>query len=680
MTPRTRNSNRERLSGPLAKVLDRLGQTTRSGPEWSARCPSHPDRKPSLSVSEGDDGKVLIHCHAGCDPEEIVAALGLTMSNLFPTNGRPAHGPGEVPKTAAAMANELAGQFRRAMTPTRRLALARQLGVRPSSLTRLGVGWASLDDLRRLHTKCSTAGAYTFPMYDSSGVVIGIRLRTPGGRKYAVKGGKNGLFVPDHLTGDGPLLVAEGASDTAALLDLGFDAIGRPDCNGGTEHIVEMVRQLPPDAVVVVGDDDAAGIAGAESLAAEICQHCSVKVVVPPAKDVRAFVHRLRTAGKSSSAIRRRIERLVEGSRLFSKSEGRFPQPVPISQLPECEDVRWLWHGYLALGHVTLFVGYQKAGKTTLIVHFLQAIDKGGSVGSAVGPARVLVVSEESWALWKRRRKKYGLSDKVHLICRPLNGRPTSKHWAGFVRHLAALVKRHNYDAVLFDTISALWPVANENDASEVNDALRPLHAVCEAGAAVLLCHHIRKSDAAEGQASRGSGALTGFTDVNVEFRRYNPGDRHDRRRVLTGYSRFDETAAEMVLELTDDGYTTVGSKSDTRQCDRLNVIEGILPHAAPGMEAKDVRKAWPTDGTPKPGIRTAQGDLRHGVRKKMWVRTGKGARGDPHRFHRLDNSVPASIGGQRAGKESGSTPHSRRRGEEEWDGKSRSACKYRKK
>ena len=43
---------------------------------WKAQCPAHEDRTPSLSVKEGDGGKVLLHCHAGCSYADILAALG----------------------------------------------------------------------------------------------------------------------------------------------------------------------------------------------------------------------------------------------------------------------------------------------------------------------------------------------------------------------------------------------------------------------------------------------------------------------------------------------------------------------------------------------------------------------------------------------------------------------------
>jgi hypothetical protein len=49
-----------------------------------ARCPAHDDREPSLSIRSGNDGRVLLHCHPGCSPEEVVKAAGIRMSDLFP--------------------------------------------------------------------------------------------------------------------------------------------------------------------------------------------------------------------------------------------------------------------------------------------------------------------------------------------------------------------------------------------------------------------------------------------------------------------------------------------------------------------------------------------------------------------------------------------------------------------
>jgi CHC2 zinc finger len=72
------------MSQNLDKVLIILERVKRSGKGWVARCPAHEDRHPSLSVGVGDDGRVLLHCYAGCDVQAVVAALGLQMADLYP--------------------------------------------------------------------------------------------------------------------------------------------------------------------------------------------------------------------------------------------------------------------------------------------------------------------------------------------------------------------------------------------------------------------------------------------------------------------------------------------------------------------------------------------------------------------------------------------------------------------
>ena len=67
------------------KLIQRLERVRRTGPNrWSARCPAHDDKSPSLSVRELDDGRVLVRCFAGCGVDEVVSALGLDIGDLFP--------------------------------------------------------------------------------------------------------------------------------------------------------------------------------------------------------------------------------------------------------------------------------------------------------------------------------------------------------------------------------------------------------------------------------------------------------------------------------------------------------------------------------------------------------------------------------------------------------------------
>jgi len=66
------------------QFLSRLEAVRGRDGAWNARCPAHDDRDPSLSVTTGDDGRVLIHCHAGCGAVAVVEAVGLKISDLMP--------------------------------------------------------------------------------------------------------------------------------------------------------------------------------------------------------------------------------------------------------------------------------------------------------------------------------------------------------------------------------------------------------------------------------------------------------------------------------------------------------------------------------------------------------------------------------------------------------------------
>jgi DNA primase len=66
----------------IQEVLSRLEGVREVSDGWMALCPAHDDHDPSLSVTEGEEQPVLLHCWAGCTPREVVAALGLDFSDI----------------------------------------------------------------------------------------------------------------------------------------------------------------------------------------------------------------------------------------------------------------------------------------------------------------------------------------------------------------------------------------------------------------------------------------------------------------------------------------------------------------------------------------------------------------------------------------------------------------------
>jgi hypothetical protein len=71
------------LDRSIERLLSRLEKVTeKSKGQYAALCPAHDDKNPSLSVTAKDD-RILIHCFAGCDVEEVLASVNLSLSDLF---------------------------------------------------------------------------------------------------------------------------------------------------------------------------------------------------------------------------------------------------------------------------------------------------------------------------------------------------------------------------------------------------------------------------------------------------------------------------------------------------------------------------------------------------------------------------------------------------------------------
>jgi hypothetical protein len=74
----------------LDALLSRLTQVKGRNGNYVACCPAHEDRKPSLAVKE-QDGKIIMHCFAGCTVENIVGAVGMSLTDLFPPSEKPTY-------------------------------------------------------------------------------------------------------------------------------------------------------------------------------------------------------------------------------------------------------------------------------------------------------------------------------------------------------------------------------------------------------------------------------------------------------------------------------------------------------------------------------------------------------------------------------------------------------------
>lgn len=288
-------------------------------------------------------------------------------------------------------------------------------------------------------------------------------------------------------------------------------------------------------------------------------------------------------------------------------------EPKLISDLSaEENDIEWIWEGYLAKGHMTLFSALWKAGKSTLIAQLLKSIqNRKEFAGQATTKTKVFILSEESESIWARRAEDLGLSEDVWLLCRPIKARLNYQQWIELLKYCADFCKEKGIELFIVDTLSGFWNVKDENNAAEVDSALLPLNELLEKQISVLLVHHFRKSGGQEGVASRGSGALGSRADVLVEFTRLESSSADDTHRVLRSYSRFDETPVESVIELVNGEYIARGTRNEVKKEAKHKVVLNIL-EANGSQTAQEIVTNWDTDlyGT-KPQIRTIRNYLK---------------------------------------------------------------------
>ena len=70
----------------IGDLLNKLEKVKGSKGRWTACCPAHVDRSPSLAITETDDGRILLKCFAGCSAHQIVEAVGMDLTDLFPSD------------------------------------------------------------------------------------------------------------------------------------------------------------------------------------------------------------------------------------------------------------------------------------------------------------------------------------------------------------------------------------------------------------------------------------------------------------------------------------------------------------------------------------------------------------------------------------------------------------------
>lgn len=227
----------------IEQILTRFHQVKKVGQGWSARCPGHDDSQNSLSIAEGQDGRVLLKCFAGCDVGQIVQAVGLSMSNLFPDRTERGRYPQRQQDNRATVEGCTLAQY----------SAAKQLPV--EFLHSLGL------------SDCRYQGrpAVRIPYRNEQGEEVAVRFRLAlaksnhGDERFRWKQGAKpclyGLWWLEQIRKAGSIVLVEGESDAQTLWLHGIRALGLPgaanwreDWAGHFEGIETIYVIVEPDA------------------------------------------------------------------------------------------------------------------------------------------------------------------------------------------------------------------------------------------------------------------------------------------------------------------------------------------------------------------------------------------------------------------------------------------------
>lgn len=333
------------MSSATTKILERLSDAKETSSGWMARCPAHEDRRPSLSISEGEDGRALLRCHRGCSTKEIVDALGLEERDLFDDSTKR-------PPTPAIVATKKAS--------------------RPKIEKKAGKTYPTADAAQAAYGRAIGRKAAHVWEYVVEGEVVGLTLRwdKPNGKRDEIRPVSRHadgwrlehmptprpLFNLSELSAPGGrrVYVVEGEKCVDAAGGLGL-APATTSAGGASSARQSDWTPLAGHDVVILPDADAPG----RKYAAEVAE--TLQALDPPAvvrvvdlapdrddgSDVADMVKECRGGEQELKELREKIERLAEETEplaarpaaAVAKSSTRPKveeyEPIPVDALPD---------------------------------------------------------------------------------------------------------------------------------------------------------------------------------------------------------------------------------------------------------------------------------------------------------------------------------------------------------
>jgi hypothetical protein len=475
------------------------------GSDHQARCPSHEDANPSLSVSVGDEGRVLVKCHAGCSTEAVVRALGLHMRDLGPESSS-------------------SGAARRSKQEVATFDYANEEG-------------------RVL---------YQTVRYSPKGFA----QRRPdgnGGWIYNLKGVRRVPYrLPELLaamTKNKVIVIVEGEKCAEAVRQLGYEATTNP--MGAGKWIPEWASTFDGARVAILPDNDEPGRQHATFVASSLIDvAATVKVVELPGLAPHGDVVDWQMAGGTREALWALLRDAPQWTRSpgtphpTDGSDPGAPWPVLVCVADVApETVRWLWPGRIPFGKVTVLDGDPDLGKSSITLDVAARVSTGSPMPDGhqlEGKGSVILLSAEDGIAdtIRPRLDAHGADQqRVEVLTAVAQADVPERPWSlpGDLPILRNAIERVGASLVVIDPLMAfLAGEVNSNRDQDVRRALHPLSELANPpGVAVVDVRHLNKSGGANA-VYRGGGSIGIIGAARSALMVMpDPDDETECRRVL---------------------------------------------------------------------------------------------------------------------------------------------------
>lgn len=614
----------------VVQALRRHGLEPRRGSDgqWSCRCPSHDDAKPSLSVGTGDGRRALLRRHAGCENTQIAADLGLRMADLMPERSVFGNSGSVWTKPFAQSSPPEAAPKAKSKTqqPT---AVSKSAKTFPSMAAVVCMYERLCGKTSSIWTYSDSAGTPVMAIFrwdavastgDSKGRSKEIRQCSRRGDVWVCEAlpaprPPYGLTRLLSVPSSEPVYVCEGEKPTDAARELGLVAI---TSSGGAGAAAKTDwSSLAGRNVVILPDHDMAGEKYACDVArlAQKAGAASVRVVrlaeslesMPQGGDIVEFVEASSSSGQPEHAIRSRIVDLAMRAQPLKRTSCKPSDRVDMIPLSEVkpEPVRWLWPGHLAIGKLTLVSGDPGLGKSLMTVDIAARVTAGVpwpfGPHSTRSPAGVVFLCGEddvTDTIVPGFNAAGGDTKRAALLRGVKSdggGNDTSHRCIDLGRDLDALEEAidavPNCQLVVIDPISAYMGRVDSHKNADVRAILQPLAALAvRRQVAVLVVTHLNKNLAGPA-VHRAVGSIAFTAAVRVALVVCKDPGNDQRRLVFATKSNLGPSGRGLAFQVTCR--TGDAPRVDwSNQPPELSVEEALGSQPAAGAQASELDEA----------------------------------------------------------------------------------------